>query len=70
MSRSRPFARRHASCDGKPPYTAPCGGFTGKGKQKRDVVSTMNQSLHRNGRAKKAPAPLPPNVTGTGEQGG
>lgn len=69
MSRPRPFSRPSRP-DGSPAYNAPRGAFTGKGKQKRDVVSTMNQSLHRNSRAKKAPAPLPAGVTGTAEQGG
>lgn len=66
---SHPF-HRPSRPDGNPPYATPRGGFTGKGKQKRDVVSTTHLSLHRNSRAKKAPAPLPAGVTGTGEQGG
>ncbi|MGH9466122.1 MAG: hypothetical protein ACRD1Y_02085 [Terriglobales bacterium] len=44
------------------------GASTGKGKQKKHVVSNTSQSLHRSGRGQKAHVDIPPGVTGTGEQ--
>ncbi|MGH9415487.1 MAG: hypothetical protein ACRD01_02570 [Terriglobales bacterium] len=61
--------RRHrAAANGRPPSLPLRGAHTGKGKQKRNVISTSSQSLHRSGRGQKARVDIPPGVTGTGEQ--
>jgi hypothetical protein len=45
------------------------GSHTGKGKDKRHVVSTTGYSVERKSRAAKLKIDMPPDVTGTGEQG-
>ena len=61
---------RQSSANGIPAYNAPRGAFTGKGKQKRDVVSTTGQSRRRSSRSRNQTLSisLPPGTTGTAEQ--
>ena len=58
--------RRHrATPDGAAPFTPLRGAFSGKGKEKRNVVSTTGQSRRRGGRARNNTL-LPPAAGGTG----
>lgn len=57
-----------SSSSGTAAKTPSRGNFTGKGKEKRDVISTTHPSLRRSGRGRKYVVTIPPGVTGTGEQ--